>query len=107
MSTAPLSSPVSPDGLHVWQLRIRGVVQGVYYRKSMVEAAQRLGLQGWVRNRTDGSVEALVAGPQPAVQALIDWSHEGPPAARVDSVEQSAPTPPVETPQPFVQRETV
>ena len=83
------------------------MVQGVYYRKSMVEAAQRLGVQGWVRNRADGSVEALVVGPQQAVQALIDWSHQGPPAARVDSVEQGAPTLPVEPLQPFAQRETV
>lgn len=83
------------------------MVQGVYYRKSMVEAAQRLGVQGWVRNRADGSVEALVAGQQQAVQALIDWSHQGPPAARVDSVEQSAPMLPVEPLQPFAQRETL
>ena len=83
------------------------MVQGVYYRKSMVEAAHRLGVQGWVRNRADGSVEALVAGPLQAVQALIDWSHQGPPAARVDSVEQSAPTLPVEPLQPFAQRETL
>jgi acylphosphatase len=104
MSSVPSSAPAT---LHVQQLRIRGVVQGVYYRKSMVEAAQRLGVQGWVRNRTDGSVEALVAGPQQAVQALIDWSHQGPAAARVDSVEQASPTQPVELLQPFAQRETI
>ena len=67
-------------------LRITGRVQGVYYRASMTEEATRLGLQGWVRNRQDGSVEALAQGPASAVQALIDWAHQGPRLARVDEV---------------------
>ena len=68
-------------------LRIHGLVQGVYYRQSMIDAARRLGLQGWVRNRLDGTVEALASGPQDAVQALIAWAHGGPPAARVQQVQ--------------------
>lgn len=67
-------------------LRIHGLVQGVYYRQSMVDAARALGVRGWVRNRQDGTVEALANGPQPAVQALVDWAHQGPPAARVQRV---------------------
>jgi acylphosphatase len=69
------------------RLRITGKVQGVYYRGWTIDAAEKLGLDGWVRNRMDGTVEALVAGPAPAVQALIAACHKGPPAARVDLVE--------------------
>ncbi len=67
-------------------LRIRGRVQGVGYRWSLCAEAQRLGLAGWVRNRRDGSVEALVAGPPAAVDALTLWAWRGPSMARVDGV---------------------
>lgn len=87
-------------------LRIHGKVQGVYYRKSMIEAARRLGVHGWVRNRSDGSVEALASCPAAAVQALVDWAHTGPKAARVDRVVMSAAEAEVMA-AGFVQRETV
>lgn len=62
-------------------LRIRGLVQGVGYRNALLREATRLGLSGWVRNRSDGSVEALAAGPAPALDGLIAWARRGPPAA--------------------------
>ena len=72
--------------LTVRSLRIRGRVQGVGFRYSMRLEARRLGVTGWVRNRHDGSVEALVQGPDDAVQALIAWTRHGPPGARVTDI---------------------
>ena len=68
------------------RLRVTGRVQGVGYRAALCAAAEELGLDGWVRNRSDGSVEAEVAGPSDAVEALIEWARQGPPAARVADV---------------------
>ena len=69
---------------------VEGRVQGVFYRASLIDEARRLGLTGWVRNRRDGSVEAVVQGPPAAVQALIDWAHQGPPRAQVNAVQVGA-----------------
>lgn len=71
----------------VLRLEIRGLVQGVGYRWSMVGAARRLGLRGWVRNRHDGSVEAMIAGQAAALDKLVAWAHQGPAGARVTSVD--------------------
>jgi acylphosphatase len=70
-----------------YQFRVRGAVQGVYYRAATREKANALGLRGWVENRGDGSVSVVVCGPETAVETLSDWLWTGPPAARVDSVE--------------------
>jgi len=71
----------------VLHLKIHGLVQGVSYRWNMVQAARRRGIAGWVRNRHDGSVEAMVAGPQAALDDLVAWARRGPPGARVDRVD--------------------
>jgi acylphosphatase len=68
-------------------LKIRGRVQGVYYRASMVREAQDLGLTGWVMNCADGSVESVAEGARSALDALIAWCRQGPSGARVDQVE--------------------
>ncbi|HEX5092815.1 MAG TPA: acylphosphatase [Burkholderiales bacterium] len=73
-------------------LRISGRVQGVGFREAMCVEAERLGVRGWVRNRADGSVEALVQGPDAAVKAMLAWADRGPPTARVGHVAGSAPT---------------
>ncbi|MGC2414388.1 MAG: acylphosphatase [Stellaceae bacterium] len=67
-------------------LRIAGRVQGVGYRAWAIDTATRLGLRGWVRNRADGSVEALVIGEEDAVAAMIEACRDGPFAARVGEI---------------------
>ena len=69
------------------RLVIRGRVQGVWFRESMRERAEALGITGWVRNRMDGAVEAVVQGDAQAVEAIVRWARRGPEAARVDRVE--------------------
>jgi acylphosphatase len=69
------------------RLVIRGRVQGVGYRFSMVEAVAGLDVTGWVRNRRDGTVEAFVQGEAHAVEAVLAWCQRGPPSARVEGVD--------------------
>lgn len=70
----------------VRRLIITGRVQGVWFRGSMAQEAQRLGVTGWVRNRADGSVEAVVAGTAEQVATIMNWARRGPPNAVVQHV---------------------
>ena len=67
-------------------MTIRGRVQGVGYRAWVEHQARRRELEGWVRNRSDGSVEALFAGPADVVADMVASCRHGPPSARVDAV---------------------
>ena len=69
------------------RLVIHGRVQGVFFRDSMRREAQMLGIAGWVRNRSDGTVEAAVQGEPADVDAIARWAHRGPQLAQVERVE--------------------
>jgi acylphosphatase len=75
-------------GETIRQVTIRGRVQGVGFRYWVEEQAMARDLEGWVRNRRDGSVEALFAGPADVVSEMIASSRHGPPSARVDAVRE-------------------
>jgi acylphosphatase len=68
------------------RIRVTGLVQGVFYRASTRDAAIRLGLSGWVRNASDGSVEVFAEGEAETVRKLVDWCRQGPPSAVVREV---------------------
>jgi acylphosphatase len=72
---------------------IRGRVQGVGYRAWTEYTALERGLAGWVRNRRDGSVEAVFSGPSEAVAEMVDACRRGPPGARIDAVDEQAGAP--------------
>jgi len=86
-------------------LQITGRVQNVGFRYSMQHEAARLGVNGWVRNRRDGSVEALVQGNAEAIAAITDWARRGPPGAQVASLTVSEAAP--ETAKSFELRATL
>jgi acylphosphatase len=76
---------LTPVRAHVW---ISGRVQGVWFRESCREEAERRGVAGWVRNLPDGRVEAVFEGDALAVDAVVAWCHDGPVRARVRGVER-------------------
>lgn len=73
-----------------YRLSISGHVQGVGFRQALRVRALELGLRGWVRNRTDGTVEALVEGAEPGARRLIEWARHGPAGATVSDVVANA-----------------
>ena len=77
------------DSIKYVHLLISGRVQGVYYRNWTRENAVRRGIKGWVRNRQDGTVEAVLCGDDTGILAMIDDCWQGPKAARVDSIQVS------------------
>ncbi len=86
-------------------LTIHGRVQGVFFRAWTVETARGLGLVGWVRNRRDGTVEALVQGDDAELDRFVERARKGPPTARVERIE-SAAAEPDESLTKFAQRGT-
>lgn len=68
-------------------VRVTGLVQGVFFRAEAQRAAHRLGVAGWVRNESDGSVAAHLEGEPAAVEAMVAWCRQGPRRARVDGVD--------------------
>ena len=69
------------------RLVVRGRVQGVGYRFATIDAARELDIAGWVRNRRDGTVEAVIQGDDASVERLLEWCRRGPPGARVTAVD--------------------
>jgi acylphosphatase len=72
--------------MEVRRLLITGIVQGVGFRYAMAAQARLLGVGGWVRNRRDGSVEAMIAGDAAQINEMLAWSRIGPAGAAVDDV---------------------
>ena len=66
---------------------ITGVVQGVFFRMETQRAAEKFGVQGWVRNKRDGSVEAVFEGDKNRVESVLQWCQQGPPRSAVNKVD--------------------
>ena len=80
--------------IETWRVRTHGRVQGVGWRDACVRHARALGVTGWVRNRADGSVEAMLQGSPQQLGSLCDWLRGGVPAARVDRLDVALVEPP-------------
>ena len=83
------------DDITSLRVRVEGIVQGVGFRDFLLMAAVRNKLDGWVRNRADGSVEALISGPTKAVEAFVGAATQGPRGAKVSAVDLHNSQPPV------------
>lgn len=83
--------------------RVYGIVQGVCFREYTRRKADQLALVGWVRNRSDGSVEALISGPPERIDEIVAWLHHGPPQAHVERLEIDSETAPSLPPSPAFQ----
>jgi acylphosphatase len=75
------------------KVRVYGRVQGVFFRQAAVNQARTLGVEGWVHNERDGSVEAHIKGEQEAVEQMVQWMRHGPSQARIEDVTVEAVDP--------------
>jgi acylphosphatase len=92
--TACMESHDNDGRLETWLVRVSGRVQGVGYRFACIHRARALGITGWVRNRMDESVEAMLQGSPQKLADMCDWLREGVPAAMVDELEVTPVPPP-------------
>ncbi|MDW8084607.1 MAG: acylphosphatase, partial [Candidatus Caldarchaeum sp.] len=69
------------------RVKVYGRVQGVFFRACMKEEADKLGLDGWVKNMPDGTVESFIVGDEEKVRKLVEWCRRGPPLAKVSKIE--------------------
>lgn len=106
MTSPPPAAPPCASPTQTRLLRVRGRVQGVGFRDGCLRGARSLGVAGWVRNRLDGSVEALAHGPADRLDAFERWLWHGVAAARVEAVEASLVAPPATPPAGFERRPT-
>lgn len=86
------------------QIRVKGRVQGVGFRDALSAEARRLGVKGWVRNRADGSVEAVLQGDEDAVARVVAWARSGPPLARVSTLVEQEVEPAFDRAYPSFER---
>jgi acylphosphatase len=84
------------DDITALKVQVHGIVQGVGFRDFLMQSAQHHKLDGWVRNRSDGSVEALVCGPRKTVEIFIAHATQGPQGAKVSAVDLHDSKPPAE-----------
>ena len=84
---------MTDTAIESWLAQVRGHVQGVGFREACVQEAEVLGLAGWVRNRADGSVEALLQGSPDQIARMREWLAHGPPLAQVTAIALSPAAP--------------
>jgi len=101
-----MDSSQSDAPLETRLVRVHGRVQGIGYRHACVQQARALGITGWVRNRMDDSVEALLQGPAAQVARMCDWMRDDMPAALVEKMDVSEVPPPFPRFDRFEQRPT-
>ena len=88
---------MATQGMRTYHVQVIGSVQGVFFREYTRRRAEALGITGWVRNRGDGSVEALISGEEPQTKKMLEWFYQGSPASSVHNVIIEETSGPVES----------